>query len=220
MHRSVRRPLTKDLLDPIAGIAPAALLPWENEQEYTQLSSQIAAAAKPRDFIEQLLTRDVVDLTREIFRLRRLKVAMLRTALTTGVARILKTFSGQLTSVNQYNIEAFSGRWALGDPATRELFTSILSAAELTMDDVAAEAFSIKISQFDRLDRMLAGAKVRRTNALQEIDRHRDVFGAAVRQAIEKAGYAEFKDVASAERSKFLSPWFKRSRSEGPNPCA
>jgi hypothetical protein len=45
------------------GIAPAPLLPGEDGTEYAKFTVQFLAAAKPRDFIEEMLARDVVDLS-------------------------------------------------------------------------------------------------------------------------------------------------------------
>ena len=79
-----------EVLDWAGGIAPAPLLPGEDEAEYALLTARIRAAARPDDFIEQLLVRDVIDLSWEIFRLRRLKSGVLRIASNDGVSSILK----------------------------------------------------------------------------------------------------------------------------------
>jgi hypothetical protein len=60
-------PAVSDVLDRVAGIAPAPLLPGEQEAEYATLTARIVAVAQPRDAIEDLLTRDVIDLTWESF---------------------------------------------------------------------------------------------------------------------------------------------------------
>ena len=65
------------VLDRVAGIAPSPLLPGEQEAEYATLIARIVAVAQPRDAIEDLLTRDVIDLTWEVFRLRRVKAGIL-----------------------------------------------------------------------------------------------------------------------------------------------
>jgi hypothetical protein len=62
-----------DAADWPGGIAPAPLLPGEDRTEYAKFTKQFLAAAKPRDFIEEILTRDAIDLSLEILRLRRLK---------------------------------------------------------------------------------------------------------------------------------------------------
>jgi hypothetical protein len=77
------------VLDRVAGIAPSPLLPGEQEAEYATLIARIVAVAQPRDAIEDLLTRDVIDLTWEVFRLRRVKAGILKASIHTGVERVL-----------------------------------------------------------------------------------------------------------------------------------
>jgi hypothetical protein len=62
-----------DVVDRVAGIAPAPLLPGEREAEYVNLIARVVTVARPRDAIEEFLTRDFIDLTWEILRLRRMK---------------------------------------------------------------------------------------------------------------------------------------------------
>jgi hypothetical protein len=62
------------------GIAPAPLLPGEDEAEYAKLTARFLASAKPRDFIEEILARDAIDLSWGILRLRRQEAGLLRMA--------------------------------------------------------------------------------------------------------------------------------------------
>jgi hypothetical protein len=91
-----------DIVDRIIGTAPAPLLPGEAEADYLGVAARIVAVAQPKDAIEEFLTRDVVDLTWEVFRLRRLKAALLRAAASKGVHRILLTigYPGNETADN------------------------------------------------------------------------------------------------------------------------
>ena len=73
----------------VAGIAAAPLLPGEQEPDYANLVARIVAVAQPSDAIEDLLTRDVIDLTWEIFRLRRVKAGILKASINTGIVRVL-----------------------------------------------------------------------------------------------------------------------------------
>ena len=88
---SVAQSAGVDIVQRIIGIAPAPLLPTEAEADYLGLAARIVALAQPKDPIEEFLTRDVVDLTWEILRLRRLKGGLLRAAVSKGVHRILLT---------------------------------------------------------------------------------------------------------------------------------
>src|SRR5271166_1739941 len=80
---SVAQSSGADLLERIAGTTPATLLPGEREADYANLVARIVAAAQPRDAIEEFLTSDVIALTWEIRRLRRLKAGILRASIGT-----------------------------------------------------------------------------------------------------------------------------------------
>ena len=67
-----------DVMDRVVAIAPAPLLPGENQ-----------ADAKPRDAIEEFLVRDVIDLTWEVFRLRRARAGVLVASMSDGVRKVL-----------------------------------------------------------------------------------------------------------------------------------
>jgi hypothetical protein len=178
------------------GIALAPLLPGESEAEYAKLTARFLAAAKPRDFIEEILARDAVDLSWEILRLRRQKAGLLRMACSAGVRSVAKElgFKGLVYD--------FAAKWMSGDAKTRKQFDEMLKKAGLGMEDVTAEALSSKVDSFERVDRILASAEARRNNALREIDRHREALCAAMRQAIDEVQDAEFRDLETGEVSR------------------
>jgi hypothetical protein len=156
-------------LDRVIGVAPAPLLPGEVQTDYMGVAARIVAVAQPRDAIEEFLTRDAVDLTWEILRMRRMKAGLLRARATKGVGRILSTIGEK----DKFPRDVFDGpdfaqKWASGDASTRREFMQILKRAELSMDDVMAEALAKKIDTFERIDRMLASAEARRNNALRD----------------------------------------------------
>ncbi|MBV8103862.1 MAG: hypothetical protein JO223_04410 [Hyphomicrobiales bacterium] len=179
------------------GIAPAPLLPGEDQSDYNKLTARFLAAAKPRDFIEEILARDVIDLSWEVLRLRRLRAGLLRVACGEGV----RSVAADLGFRSMGSLYDFAATWMSGDNATRKEFQQLLKRAGLGMEDVMAEALSSKIDTFERFDRMLASAEARRNNALREIDRHRETLGAAVRQAIDEVQDAEFQNVETGEVS-------------------
>ena len=66
-----------DVLNRVVALAPAPLLPGEKEADYATIAERIVGASSPRDAIEELLVRDVIDLTWKILRLRRFKAGIL-----------------------------------------------------------------------------------------------------------------------------------------------
>jgi hypothetical protein len=191
---SVAQSSNADILDRVVGIAPPPLLPGEGEADYVNLIARVVAVARPRDAIEEFLTRDVIDLTWEIFRLRRVKTGILKASINTGVERVLDGLGYGQDQTYDYT-KRLGQSWALGDKKSRKEVMAALSAAGLTIDEVTAKTVESKLDSFERLDRMLVSAEARRNNALREIDRHRAALGGAVRQAIDEVQDAEFQDV-------------------------
>ena len=169
-------------------------MPDGQEADYANLIASIVAVAQPRDAIEEILTRDFIDLTWEILRLRRLKAGLLRSSIGSGISTVMRSFG-----YDGDNSHTFGEQWARGDESTKNKVTDILQKAQLTIEDVMAETLASKIDTFERIDRLLASAEARRNNALREIDRHREALGAAMRQAIGEVEDAEFRDVETGE---------------------
>jgi hypothetical protein len=196
---SVAQSAGADTVQRVIGIAPAPLLPTEAESDYLGVAARIVAVAQPKDPIEEFLTRDVVDLTWEILRSRRLKGGLLRAAVSKGVHRILTTighghepYAPRTELVNYFH---FADKWASGKADYRDAFDEMLNEAGFTMEEVMAEAFAAVIDPFERIDRLLASAEARRNNALREIDRHREALGAAMRRGVEEIQDAQFEEV-------------------------
>jgi hypothetical protein len=183
-----------DALGRVVATAPTPLLPGEQEADYAEFALAIVKAAHPKDAIEDLLTRDVIDLSWEVLRLRRLKAGLLRGATSSSIFQVMcrlgyeDDFAGDLAADS-----------AAGKKAAQKKVAAALQKAQLTMEDVMAETLEGKIDSFERFDRLLASSEARRNNALREIERHRTAFGAAVRQAIDEVEDAEFRDVDTGE---------------------
>jgi hypothetical protein len=184
------------VLNRIVAIAPAPVLPGENQSLYDQMARRIEKEAKPKDSIEELLIRDLIDLAWEVLRLRRLKVGILRASMAIGVKMVLDEL-GHSPLLEFDRNQKLGQRWAAGDESVRTEVSAALKSAGLTIDDVTAKTAEEKIDTLERLDRMLASAEARRNNALREIDRHREALGGAARGAIDEIKDAEFREVES-----------------------
>jgi hypothetical protein len=182
-----------------SSIAPAPLLPGEDGTEYEKFTVQFLAAAKPRDFIEEMLARDAVDLSWEICRLRRLKAGLLRVACGDGVRSVASKLGP--IAAEPWSLYDLAAKWMSGDKEARKRFDEILKKVGLGMEDVMAEALSSKIDTYERIDRMLASMEARRNNALREINRHREALGSTMREAIDEVEDAEFRNVETDEVS-------------------
>ena len=200
-----RKGAITDVLDRVVSIAPAPLLPGEEQADYADVAVRIVRAASPRDAIEEFLVRDVIDLTWEVLRLRRTKSGMLKASMSAGVCEILKGL-GHGSRSGPFYARELGEKWAAGDKDARKEIDAALAKAGLTIDHAAAKTMESKLDSFERLDRMLASAEARRNNALREIDRHRDALGGGVRRSIEEIEDAEFRDVETGEAAAGAKP--------------
>ncbi len=186
---------TRDLIiaDPSAvPLPPPSLANGEDAATYGQLAARIRAAVAPANIIEEIFARDVADLTWDVVRLRRLKAGLFTVAAGDGMADIL-------SGLEQYAIrgELKAKEWAARKPAAVAEVNTQLSAAGLDMGDVATSTFAARIDQFDRIERMLAAAEVRRAAALHAIDNRRAADRA--RAAAEEAERAAAPAVEAGE---------------------
>ena len=189
------------VLDRVIAIAPAPLLPGENETDYTAIAVRIVHASAPRDAIEEFLIRDMIDLTWEILRIRRVKAGILRASVGDGVSKVLAGVGHPY-----HERDMLSHGWAAGDERARTKVEAILTKAGITIDEVMAKTLESKLDSYERLDRMLASLEARRNNALREIDRHRDALGGGVRRSIEEIEDAEFRDIETGEAGAGAKP--------------
>lgn len=166
------------------------VLEGENLSAYETLYDCILAAVKPENALDDILARDVVDLTWEVLRLRRLKVALMKAAAHEGIREILNATNGQ---VGLGNLDIVAG-WARRQPREVQFVESQMKQAGLDQEAVVAQTLAAKLDTFERLDRMLMQAEARRNAALREIDRHRSALAERLRAA-GKAIEDEFTEV-------------------------
>ena len=170
-----RRDLTIEDSIPVPLPGPS-LVNGDDAPTYAQLAARIRAAVAPTNVIEEIWARDVADLTWDVVRLRRLKAGLFRVGASDGMAEIMR-------GIGEWPHKAKD--WAMRKPDAVNAVNSQLSAAGLDMGDVTTATFAARIDQFDRIERMLAAAEVRRAAALHAIDNRRTAE--RVRKAAEEA---------------------------------
>ena len=156
-----------------------SMVSGDDAPTYAQLAARIRAAVAPTNVIEEIWARDVADLTWDVVRLRRLKAGLFRVGASDGMAEVMRGLEAPIAG------RAKVRGWAARDPVAVNAVNSQLSAAGLDMGDVTAGTFAARIDQFDRIERMLAAAEVRRAAALHAIDNRRTAE--RVRKAAEEA---------------------------------
>ena len=179
----------------LAFLATSPLIAGEDAAAYDDLSARMSRMLTPSDILEQIWVRDVVDLTWETLRLRRLKAQFLTATAHEGLAMVLGPLLGAKTS------DQVAPRWAARDAQALVQVDAVLAAAGLGMDAAMARTFALKIDTVERIERMAAGAHYRRSDVLREIERHRASFATTLRRAVAEVEDAALTDVAAPASS-------------------
>jgi hypothetical protein len=164
----------------LALFGPPPLFDGEDTKAYDELLTRISTAVKPADILEQIWVRDVVDLTWEVLRLRRLKVNLMMASAYKGLIETLAPLVGRLQA------ETLGEGWAARKSDVVEEINKILASAGLGTDAVMAHTFSLKLDDVERIEHMTAIAEARRNTSLREIDRHRERLGQELRWAVQE----------------------------------
>ena len=158
---------------------PPPLLEGEDATAYDDLLARVSTAVKPTNIIEDIWVREVVDLTWEALRLRRLKTAHLTASAHIGLEVVLKPL------VDEGLVELVEA-WARGEPQAIQRVKGILNSANLTMDAVIAQTVLEQIERLERMERMLATVEGRRNATLREIERYRATRTDALRPNVDE----------------------------------
>ncbi|MFY9627800.1 MAG: hypothetical protein WAK03_06550 [Methylocystis sp.] len=175
---------------------PPPIFLGEDKAQYEKIKGKIYEAVKPRDFIEEIWVNDVVDLTWEILRLRRLKAVLHNSATSQGVENLMRRLLGLLYTPD------LAERWVVREPAALKEVETTLSRADLTMEAVAAETLVAKLDMFERIERMIATAEFRRNAILHQKDRRRLMLEESFLRSLEEFERGSIVGVSPRTRSR------------------
>jgi hypothetical protein len=178
IHESRPEKCRPDLAEHPTLFGPPPLFDGEKEI-YDQLAIKISTAVTPADIFEDIWVRDVVDLTLEVFRLRRLTANLINANEYKGLTETLAPLVGRSQA------ETLAEGWAARKSDVVEEVNKILTSAGLTTDSILAQTFSLKMDDIERIEHVMALAEARRNATLREIDRHRQTLGQKLRRAAE-----------------------------------
>jgi len=165
---ATRRPAPLDLF------GPSPIMEGEDIMLY---NARVSTAVKPKDILEDIWVREVVDLVWEIFRLRRLKWTLLTATAVEGLVKVLAPFINGL-----FDQRELARAWFARKPSAIKRVEKILASADLSEDAILAQTLSIKLDDIERIDRMIAVAEARQNAILREIARHREMLGRSLRR--------------------------------------
>jgi len=163
-------------LDELLG--PPPLLPNESRADYEGLKARLKAKIAPRDVLEEIWLRDILDLQWEVLRMRRLKALLLNNNSPAGLDSLL--YRRVTHQAKQTLVEA----WGRGDKAAIKEIAGILHQRGLSMDDIDSHTLLKTLEPLERIDRMVTQAEGRRNNALREIERSRESAARRLQNAL------------------------------------
>ena len=172
---------------------PAPILEVEDASAYEELLAQISSAVKPPDIIGDFWVRDVVDLTWEILRLRRLKISLVEGA----VPRTLRKTLALLVNFPEHSkpMDRLIKMWFANEPSAIRRINKYLKSANINFDTVVARTFVNNLESIERIERLVTIAEGRRNAILREIDRRRANFAQMLRSSVKEIEDAEFDTV-------------------------
>ena len=169
------------------------LLKHENKDHYLALMRRLASTTRPDDFIEWLWVRDVADLTWEIIRWRRLKVALMDSGRQRAIEHFVRQVSapGPMVSVDAASDAAILAEKWFTEPKSKKQVDQLLAKHELDAESIAAQAFAQARADLETAEKLLAACEIRRNDALNAIERRRQAFGRSLQRASDDVVDAE-----------------------------
>ena len=178
-------PRAPDELRPFA--EPSLLLPGENLRDYEVLRQLIVDDIQPETNIEWLWTLDLIELSWEILRYRRLKKSILDVHRATAIEAILRRLDGEGMPAEAMPMVGLHARrmaseWRDDRDAAGETETR-LRRNKFDAIEINAEVFLQARASFEMFDRLTQLAQARRIGLLREISLRRE-FARRARRAI------------------------------------
>lgn len=163
-------------------LGPAPLLEGEDEEAYRAFCDEVRSHVAPRDIIEEIYTRDAIDLTWDLTRLKRIRTGILQKGQTYALRRI---------KAEDYwpGLDA-EARGSIGRAADMGLKHSIVAARRhgISQTDIDARAFASERETLLIVERDIMQVELRRNRFFQEIERRRATLA---RRLADRLGQAE-----------------------------
>jgi hypothetical protein len=158
---------------------PSFLLPGESRQDFEAIRQMMVDDIRPETNIEWLWTLDLVELSWEILRYRRLKKSILDAHRVAAIEAILQRLDGQgMPAEAMPTVRARSRRTAAEWYDDREAASEIearLDRGGFDAIDINAEVVVQARELFDMFDQLMIAAQRRRIGLLREISIRHEV---------------------------------------------
>ncbi len=145
----------------------------ERQEEYDAFFSAIARAEPPSDAVDWMLLKDLVDLSWEMRRERRIKVEIVKLNQTEVVCDLLKSTFNKDDRLRSDLNRIFGARteaqlWA-SDVETRMSIDARLTEKGHDPDSVLARAYQRGAAEIEAIDKRIARYELRRNEILKQI---------------------------------------------------
>jgi hypothetical protein len=169
---------------------PSSLLPGERPHDFEVLQQMMVDDIKPQTNIEWLWTLDLVELSWEILRYRRLKNRILEAYRVAAIEAILRRLDGEEMPAEampmvQTQARRTANEWRDDREAAIEI-EARLHRSGFDDIDINAEVFAQARELFAMFDELMQSAQSRRIGLLREISVRRE-FAIRVRRVIRAA---------------------------------
>jgi hypothetical protein len=179
---------------PAGLFGPPPLVAGEDPSQYEERLSRVYAAVRPKDILEEMVVRDVVDLDWEIGRLRRVKAGVFAAGLQASLfAKLIAA-----PKMTETKARELAQRFVAEDPSAGKEVDKALSSVGLTMAAVTAHTMMVRLRDVEAIERLIASVEGRRHAALRELERRRSALAEASRRE-EEVVDADFEDVGPDE---------------------
>src|SRR3569833_2158938 len=164
---------------PMNVFGPAPLIEGEDEDAYNDILQRISEAIQPKDVFEEIWVREMTDLSWELLRWRRLRVALFAGAAHEGVGAALTPWGlyGGGESVNEI-CRGYTSR----DPTAHKKLEEKLASGSVP-EIIQAMTLATRLSEIEQIERLIASSDARRNATLREIGRHRRDAADQLREA-------------------------------------
>jgi hypothetical protein len=162
---------------------PPPLLEGESQEAYNTLLARVSGAINPKDILEEIWVKDIVDHEWVILGLRRLRVALLNSSAAQGLHSLFDSLG-----IFPYEREnkILINNWTKRQRRAIKAVDKLLSQRGANRDSLMAETLSISLDKIEPIDLAIARAEVRRDAAYREIERRRLAFGQALQKSTQQ----------------------------------
>ena len=161
--------------------------PSDNSANYSLIVKRMLESIRPKDFIERLFVRDLIDLTWEECRLRQIREALLAESRSAAVERLLMRKNLREVPEGAERIARAQAKdefknWANDRGKRKEIEEDLNKHSQGEDQAILAASYSEIYKELESVKKSLAFAQQRRMGLLREIE-HRREFAQRARKA-------------------------------------